>query len=326
MKIIEILQGCTNCVVKENNLIYELMGMVYINASPFRKSSMDSLISFNKSLYFNESTILYEINNDFSLTERFMFEEADSVKIISPNIIEIFKRLSRKELQYIFYNWNYEELWRNNADQWVDIINNNYVKLRDRLETNEKEFTLIDINNGLPIWHYTLPDGFKIFGSVQAIDDVLFFKAMKDNRFQLVTGLNIHTGEVIYQNQFEITYKGKFISAQAYNSSDKLYYGLGDLYQIFNPKTGEIVLEKAIKECDSKIIRPYVSSVYENKLWFISGQYEEVKFGCLDLDKQEIDFIQEFPQENDEMFEAPIYHENKLYLKGIHYNQLYVFE
>lgn len=176
------------------------------------------------------------------------------------------------------------------------------------------------------IWNYTLPAGYTIYKSIQQIDDVLFFIAYKDNHYQLVTGLDIESGNVLYQNQYEVTNERKFISAHAYNPLDKLFYGLGDVYQIFNPKTGEIVLEKIVEECESKVIRPYVNSIYENKLWFISGKYEDVRFGCLDLDTQEVEFIQDFPQENDEMFEAPIYHENKLYLKGIHYNQLYVFE
>ncbi len=188
------------------------------------------------------------------------------------------------------------------------------------------QILLYDLDDNIILWHYQLPEGFKIFGSVQAIDDVLFFIAYKDNHYQLVTGLDIETGTVLYQNQYEVTNERKFISAHAYNPLDKLFYGLGDVYQIFNPKTGEIVLEKTVEECESKVIRPYVNSIYENKLWFISGKYEDVKFGCLDLDTQEVEFIQDFPQENDEMFEAPIYHENKLYLKGIHYNQLYVFE
>lgn len=58
----------------------------------------------------------------------------------------------------------------------------------------------------------------------------------------------------------------------------------------------------------------------------VSGKYEDVKFGCLDIATQKVVFIQDFSQENDEMFDAPIFHEGKLYLKGIHYNNLYVFE
>ena len=199
--------------------------------------------------------------------------------------------------------------------------------------TEGKSYTVKNIisywtlkNIDVPLWKHTLPEGFKIHGSVQAIDDVLFFIAYKDNHYQLVTGLDLETGEIIYQNQYEVTTANKFIAANAYNLTDTLFYGLGYIYQVFNPKTGEIVLEKSATECKSQEVEPYTNAVYNNKLWFVSGKYEEVKFGYLNIDTHEVEFTQDFPQEKDEIFEAPIYHNGSLYLRGKLYNNLYILE
>ncbi|UUV20440.1 hypothetical protein [Paenimyroides aestuarii] len=313
------IDNCTYVRIVNNLLFCDIDGICYMNWEKTQIPVDTILNSFGDKIFYYENECLYEVLPSGTILEKFKYEPSSYIEPIEDYYL-VFNRISRKEKNYKLTNNEKKVIWLDDVNWGYKIIKN----MLFLFEENKVSKTRIEVKDF--IWHFTIPKGFKIFGSVQFIDDVLFCIAYKDNHYQLVTGLDIETGTILYQNQYEVTNERKFISAHAYNPVDKLYYGLGDVYQIFNPKTGEIVLEKALNECDSKVIRPYVNSMYENKLWFVSGKYDDVKFGCLDLDTQEVEFIQDFPQENDEMFEAPIYHENKLYLKGIHYNQLYVFE
>jgi len=155
---------------------------------------------------------------------------------------------------------------------------------------------------------------------------VLFFIAYKDNNYQLVTGLDIETGNVLYQNQYEVTNENNFVIAKNLNEKDKLLYGYGHVYQVFNPKTGEIIHQKEFKENKEYDLLPSINaSIFNNKLWFVSGRGENAKFGAIDLETSEIDFIQNFPLENNAQLDKPIFHEGKLYLHDSN-NVLYILE
>lgn len=187
------------------------------------------------------------------------------------------------------------------------------------------QILLYDLDDNIILWHYQLPEGFKIFGSVQAIDDVLFFIAYKDNHYQLVTGLDIETGTILYQNQYEVTNENNFVIARNLNEEDKLMYGYGHVYQVLNPKTGEIILQKEFKENKEYDLLPSINSIYDNKLWFVSRRGQEAKFGVIDIATSEIDFVQGFPLENDAQLDKPVFHQDKLYLHDSN-NVLYVLE
>lgn len=194
----------------------------------------------------------------------------------------------------------------------------------DKIVFTDKKHSifLYDIQNNKNFWSYILPEGFSIFKQPQIVDDVLFFDSFKNgNEENFVVGLDIKTGEVLWQLLFKIPYKEQLL-ATTLHKENKLCYGyLGNLYQIFNPISGKIVLEKEMNEN----INPYTNAIYDNKLWFVSGKYEECKFGYINLANNELEFIQDFPQEDDETFEI-VYHQKKLYLRGKYYNNLYIFE
>ena len=192
---------------------------------------------------------------------------------------------------YCFYSWNY------------------LVKCFDLLLESEK-------------WQYTLPEGFSIFKQPQIVDNVLFFDSFKNgNEENFVVGLDIKTGEVLWQLLFKIPYKEQLL-ATTLHKENKLCYGyLRNLHQIFNPISGKIVLEKEMNEN----INPYTNAIYDNKLWFVSGKYEECKFGYINLANNELELLQDFPQEDDEMFEV-VYFQKKLYLRGVYNNILHIFE
>ena len=194
----------------------------------------------------------------------------------------------------------------------------------DKIVFTDKKHSifLYDIQNNKNLWSYILPEGFSIFKQPQIVDDVLFFDSFKNgNEENFVVGLDIKTGEVLWQLLFKIPYKEQLL-ATTLHKENKLCYGyLGNLYQIFNPISGKIVLEKEMNEK----INPYTNAIYDNKLWFVSGKYEECKFGYINLANNELELLQDFPQEDDETFEI-VYHQKKLYLRGKYYNNLYIFE
>ena len=194
----------------------------------------------------------------------------------------------------------------------------------DKIVFTDKKHSifLYDIQNNKNLWSYILPEGFSIFKQPQIVDDVLFFDSFKNgNEENFVVGLDIKTGKVLWQLLFKIPYKEQLL-ATTLHKENKLCYGyLGNLYQIFNPISGKIVLEKEMNEK----INPYTNAIYDNKLWFVSGKYEECKFGYINLANNELELLQDFPQEDDETFEI-VYHQKKLYLRGKYYNNLYIFE
>ncbi len=327
MKHIATIDNCVEHKLLESNYLFERNQIVFINNVEFKKCSINDISVHNSILYFNRNEILFEIQKGNQLISKFFIRNAESLKIVSENILEFYKRISRKELNYVFYNFNYEKLWENTGDEGIDIISKKYVKIRGRLEVDINSFTVRDIGNGKPIWSYSLPKGFKIHLNIEHIRNILYFTAYNEHhKNQLVTGLDVETGKVIWQHQYEVTSANKFISAPAFNKKNQLFYGIGHIYQVFNPKTGEIVLEKIFDECKNYNLLVDAQAVYDNKLWFVSGGGKNTKFGYVNIDTHELELIQNLPHEEYEVFDTPVFHEGKLYLRGKHQNSLYVFE
>lgn len=187
---------------------------------------------------------------------------------------------------------------------------------------NRKEiFFYNHILTDIFLWHYSLPEGFKIFGSVEMIDDVLFFSCVDANlRNSKLIGLEIETGKILWEFEnlvdFQVDFKHKLLRG----------YG-GAYYQVIDPFKGKILVNKDLKEFWDKGIDPTASNntITDDRLWFVSGRGENTKFGAIDLETSEIDFIQDFPLENDGQLDKPVFHQNKLYLRDTN-NVLYVLE
>ncbi|UUV22729.1 PQQ-binding-like beta-propeller repeat protein [Paenimyroides aestuarii] len=257
-----------------------------------------------------------EINTDSNdLRQNLSNENKILLFYLSSDDIAIYDLNSRKTIETISF------------DKDISVYVKNGV-----IVTEGKSYTIKNIisywslkNISESLWKHTLPEGFKIVGSVQVIDNVLFFIAYKDNHYQLVTGLDIETGTILYQNQYEVTNENNFVVAKNLNEEDKLMYGYGHVYQVLNPKTGEIILQKEFKENKEYDLLPSINSIYDNKLWFVSRRGKEAKFGAIDLETSEIDFVQSFPLENDGQFDKPVFHQGKIYLHDSN-NVLYVLE
>lgn len=245
-------------------------------------------------------------------------EETSFFEVI--NINNVIACIEEEDEKLVMYN-NRKQKWKiPYAPAYYNLLSENVFLLRNNYKTSQ--ITNIDLEIVKPLWQYTLPEGFTIFKQPQIVDDVLFFDSFKNvNEENFVVGLDIKTGEVLWQLLFKIPYKEQLL-ATTLHKENKLCYGyLGNLYQIFNPISGKIVLEKEMNEN----INPYTNAIYDNKLWFVSGKYEECKFGYINLANNELELLQDFPQEDDETFEI-VYHQKKLYLRGKYYNNLYIFE
>jgi hypothetical protein len=315
-----------------------------------KEESISEIYSTKDSIYFAKEDVLLDINlksitNLFKSTyivdgilysntpkELYFFDfqnqKFDSILKLSEetsffeviNINNVIACIVEEDEKLVMYN-NRKQKWKiPYAPAYYNLLSENVFLLRNNYKTSQ--ITNIDLEIVKPLWQYTLPEGFTIFKQPQIVDDVLFFDSFKNgNEENFIVGLDIKTGEVLWQLLFKIPYKEQLL-ATTLHKENKLCYGyLGNLYQIFNPISGKIVLEKEMNEK----INPYTNAIYDNKLWFVSGKYEECKFGYINLANNELELLQNFPQEDDEMFEI-VYHQKKLYLRGKYYNNLYIFE
>ena len=315
-----------------------------------KEESISEIYSTKDSIYFAKEDVLLDINlksitNLFKSTyivdgilysntpkELYFFDfqnqKFDSILKLSEetsffeviNINNVIACIEEEDEKLVMYN-NRKQKWKiPYAPAYYNLLSENVFLLRNNYKTSQ--ITNIDLEIVKPLWQYTLPEGFTIFKQPQIVDNVLFFDSFKNgNEENFIVGLDIKTGEVLWQLLFKIPYKEQLL-ATTLHKENKLCYGyLGNLYQIFNPISGKIVLEKEMNEK----INPYTNAIYDNKLWFVSGKYEECKFGYINLANNELELQQDFPQEDDETFEI-VYHQKKLYLRGKYYNNLYIFE
>ena len=315
-----------------------------------KEESISEIYSTKDSIYFAKEDVLLDINlksitNLFKSTyivdgilysntpkELYFFDfqnqKFDSILKLSEetsffeviNINNVIACIEEEDEKLVMYN-NRKQKWKiPYAPAYYNLLSENVFLLRNNYKTSQ--ITNIDLEIVKPLWQYTLPEGFTIFKQPQIVDDVLFFDSFKNgNEENFVVGLDLKTGEVLWQLLFKIPYKEQLLATTLYKENKLCYGYLGNLYQIFNPISGKIVFEKEMNEN----INPYTNAIYDNKLWFVSGKYEECKFGYINLANNELEFIQDFPQEDDEIFEI-VYHQKKLYLRGKYYNNLYIFE
>ena len=315
-----------------------------------KEESISEIYSTKDSIYFAKEDVLLDINlksitNLFKSTyivdgilysntpkELYFFDfqnqKFDSILKLSEetsffeviNINNVIACIEEENEKLVMYN-NRKQKWKiPYAPAYYNLLSENVFLLRNNYKTSQ--ITNIDLEIVKPLWQYTLPEGFSIFKQPQIVGDVLFFDSFKNgNEENFVVGLDIKTGEVLWQLLFKIPYKEQLL-ATTLNVTNNLCYGFwGKKFQIFDPISGDIMKEKIISEN----INPYCNDIYDDKLWFVSGKYEECKFDYINLVNNELEFLQDFPQEDDEMFEV-VYFQKKLYLRGVYNNILHIFE
>lgn len=311
-KVLSVLQDLNGVYITKEKGLYDINETFMENGDYFNNS--------NDFIYgYDGDNTLVKIGNSFV---QIASGYTSGCSVFSVDSIICYKlKLKENKVDYVFRNQN------NLFDFSLDGRNIPISTSMNKIVFTDRKYQifLYDLDNNITLWHYSLPEDFKIRGSVQAIDNVLFFIAMKDNHYQLVTGLDIETGNVIYQHQYEVTNANKFIVAKNLNPLDNLMYGYGHVYQVLNPKTGEILLQKTFVENQKYDLLPSLQAIYDDKLWFVSRRGESTKFGAVNLETSELDFIQDFPLENDGQLDKPVFHQNKLYLRDTN-NVLYVLE
>ena len=310
--IVKVIANKNDLVIQEKNHLYINDLKINIEENDYIGLSYKNIIKTNS----DKKEVSVWNNTNFLLLSK----EHSTLNFID-NSLFILVDFDYENI-YSLYKINVNKnIYHSKIDGFKNIIHFDSEKIwvNDMLEQNIID--CISIKNEL-IWQYTLPEGFTIFKQPQIVDNVLFFDSFKNgNEENFIVGLDIKTGEVLWQLLFKIPYKEQLL-ATTLHKENKLCYGyLGNLYQIFNPISGKIVLEKEM----NKKINPYTNAIYDNKLWFVSGKYEECKFGYINLANNELELQQDFPQEDDETFEI-VYHQKKLYLRGKYYNNLYIFE
>ncbi|MRI63605.1 hypothetical protein EDM00_06330 [Ornithobacterium rhinotracheale] len=315
------IKNCSYLRVVNGAIFCDINGVCYMNWEKTQIPEDTIIFCYQKRTYFYLENELYEILLNGRLKKIIDFCPSSYIEPIE-NYYLVFNRISRKEKSYKLIDCNKNTIW-------LDEINWGYKVVKNLLFLfeNDNKLSFIDIKTGSPLWSYSLPKGFNIDNKPKLVNNILFFKAYNENqKNQLLTGLDIETGAVIWQDMYEVTNERNFIQATAYNEADQLYYGFYSNYQVFNPKTGKLIFKKEIEDIEKYDLEPYINAIYDDKLWFVSGRGLQTKFGYINIQTQQIELLQDFPQDDDEFFDAPIYHDGKLYLRGKHFNNLYVFE
>ncbi|MBQ0732848.1 hypothetical protein J9332_00880 [Aquimarina celericrescens] len=194
--------------------------------------------------------------------------------------------------------------------------------------TKRNVLEVYNLNKDIELaWIYRLDNDYWFFGKQQVINSVLFLSAHKrDHSLKKFIGLNLQTGEKLWESSYEVPFKENLI-ALLLNDEDSLCYGLdSERYQVFDPSTGKVILQKDVSMSLQDGIYPDLSrqSIYDGKLWFVSGKGSNVRFGAMDLTKSEIEFVQGYPLEGDDQLDTPICHEGELYLRTLHSNALHI--
>jgi outer membrane protein assembly factor BamB len=193
---------------------------------------------------------------------------------------------------------------------------------------HKKNIHSVSLNN-TPIWQFKLPEEFKIWNDIKRVEDTLFFEARKGViRNNNVYGLDIHTGKIKWEFHFSLEENTGFVATNV-DKKTNLSYGYGGIYyQVFDPVNGRMLLSKDMTKYYEQNVQPvsWNNAIADNRLWFVSGQGENAKFGALNIETSEMEFIQDYPLANNGQFSKPVFYDGKLYLLD-HYNkELHIFE
>lgn len=325
MKVIDSAENCQGVTKLFDTFLLSYPDFTILNGVKLPFNNLYSnLIKKDGVLYFYSNSSLYKIVEN-TIEVVCSFEGYKSIKPLSDSLFLCHKRLSNSELYYSVLDKDSSLLWEDVGDSFIDVLGDK-LYVRNKLVFNY--FSIRDFLN-IELWHFTLPEGFTLYKQIQLVGNVLFFNAFKGvNNFHNVYGLDIETGKIIWEQNFQVPYK-KCNIAFLINPANNLSYGYGgSLYQVFDPVNGKMVLEKDMSAYYNKGIMPdlHRQSISDGKLWFVSGRGESVKFGALNIETSEIEFIQDFPLELDEQLDTPIFHQGRLYLRGLYYNKLWILE
>lgn len=274
---------------------------------------------FNQTIFYQESNLeklcllnLYSqkkefISGIFSLRGAFHINE---------NNIYILGKENTSKVIYIFDTKTFLLKSIVNANYFPKLSANNlyFCEKKDAIYCFD---SLLNQN----LWSYTLPEGFKIFGQVQVIDNLLILYAV-DNNFdhsKTIT-LDINSGNIKWELD-------NTIFCQIDDEKKRLLGYAIRKYEVIDPFSGKIIVQKSMMDYYEKGLSPVSPSntIANGKLWFVSGRGENAKFGRINIETSQVDFIQDFPLQNNGQLSKPVFHNGKLYLLDSN-NTLHIFE
>lgn len=314
MKCIKTIINVNNIFIFNKSIVIANLENLYINDKTVDIKGYDLYIE-NQTLYaiFNNKVYVFDENSYFF---KRIYDSIISEYRLTENNVITSEYLPSREFEIKYYVE--KKLKWSKCSKGLYVVDNSDVIL-ERNIFKPIEISILNNKNGEINWSFQLPEGFKIFDKIQVLKNVLFFIAFKDEgNYNKQYGLDIKTGKILWELNFQIPYTKNNIAFHI-NPKDNLCYGYGgNLYQVFNPITGEVLVEKSMSNYYEQDIDPGVHGnvIYNNKLWFVSGRRgENAKFGAIDLKTHKMDFIQDYPLENGGQFDKPIYHKDKLYLR-----------
>ncbi|MDY3338888.1 hypothetical protein PG279_06805 [Riemerella anatipestifer] len=309
------IKNCSYLRVVNGAIFCDINGVCYMNWEKTQIPEDTIIFCYQKRTYFYLENELYEILLNGRLKKIIDFCPSSYIEPIE-NYYLVFNRISRKEKSYKLIDCNKNTIW-------LDKINWGYKVVKNLLFLfeNDNKLSFINVKAGSPLWSYTLPEGFKIFGQIQVIENMLFFTAVDKgfNNSKLIA-LDIVSGNEKWEIDDAIFYQ--------IDIEKKLLLGYSiKRYEVVEPFLGKKIVQKNMMEYYDKGLSPVSTNntIANGKLWFVSGRGKNVKFGYINIETSEIGLIQDFPLENDAQLDKPVYHNGQLYLLDSN-NNLHIFE
>lgn len=165
-------------------------------------------------------------------------------------------------------------------------------------------------------WRCKIKDGQSIKGNLFLLNKTLIIPT-SDSK---LIGVNIENGKALWQIDNCHNYYTQ------HQITGNLYVLGNDVYQVVDPNEGRIVFEKDFsKENERYKILPVIGGkIFNNGLYFISNTFG-CKFGKVNIDTQEVEFVQNLGVEDGVTAHSPVWHQGRIYVldsKGV----LHIFE
>ena len=292
----------------------------------------DEYVSENNHIIYKTNKSIGELyvyeNGEFSIRNKNGFTAANFFFDVDNYVALKLDLENKSSLYYVKVN-DFENIFKING-----IYSICYFDTKNVILCNLNRTEVLSVNTkGAMSWQFNIPEGFKIFGDMQIMGNILFIDTHKNvNEAKILYGLDISTGKTVWELHYQIPYDTNF-AAYNFNKENNLGYGFGGkFYQVFNPSNGKMLLTKDMSEYYKQGVspNPLDNSIADGRLWFISGEgkYSDrnTKFGAINLETSEMDFIQDFSLDKGGMPDKPVFCNGKLYLLDKWNKVLHVFE
>jgi len=274
-------------------------------------------------MYYQNEKGLFTFNS-----EKRIFEKISNINAST------YEPISKTNIIVKDYETNYKVLkkYRNEILEWkirfsgafYNLLEHNIFLLRDAFKT--RVITSINVETGKYRWAFEFPEKYYQSGKLLVVESIIILNLYSnDSNSRRVVGLYCKNGEIAWELSYQTPFDENLVISEVHKTNNLCYGYYGKKYQVFDPIKGQILFEKDMTTYYKRGVVPTKNSIFGKKLWFVSGKGENVKFGSLDIETSEIDFIMGLSLENDEQLDVPIYYGGKLYLRGLYYKTLHIF-